>query len=189
MKNYFTAACVFFTLSMAAQSSMEKGYVVTLKGDTLKGEVKVNPKKEIDAYTKVTFKDETGAQKIYKPNKVLAYGFNDERYVAMDSQDEEKRFYKVLAAGEINFYRLGFESMRMNAVNFEVEYYISKAGEKNLILIKETRFKKQISEVMSDNLEFAEAYDDKKFDLAKALEIIKNYNSWKKSTNNDHKTN
>ena len=181
MKNYFLAVFVFSGMSASiAQSTLLKGYIVTLKGDTLKGEVKINPKKEIDNYSKVTFKDETGLQKMYKPNKTLAYGFNDEHYIAMDSQDDEKKFYRVLANGEINFYKLGYESMRMNALSFELEYYISKAGSKDLVLVKESRFKKQVSEMMSDNLEFAEAYgDDKKFDFEKALESITNYNAWK----------
>ncbi|WP_317899198.1 hypothetical protein [Aurantibacillus circumpalustris] len=159
---------------------MEKGYLVTLKGDTLRGEVKINPKKEIDNYNKVTFKDETGLQKIYKPNKTLAYGFNNEKFVSMDSQDDEKKFYKIICTGVISFYKLGFETIRMNAVTFEEEYYVSKEGDKELTVIKESKFKKQLNELMSDNLEFVEAYgDEKKFDFEKALEIITNYNSWK----------
>ena len=181
MKKLFIVTFVFLCgLTARSQSSMVKGYVVTDKGDTLKGEIKINPKKEIDNYNKATFKDESGMQKIYKPAKTPAYGFNDEHYVAMVAQDDEKKFYKVLTTGNINFYKLGFESMRMNAVSFEVEYYISKTGEKDLVLIKESKFKKQISEMMSDNLELVESYgDEKKFDFEKALETIKNYNAWK----------
>jgi hypothetical protein len=181
MKKLVLLSFVFLCgLNARSQSTMVKGYVVTDKGDTLKGEVKINPKKEIDNYNKVTFKDESGMQKIYKPKKTLGYGFNDEHYIAMDSQDDEKKFYKVLATGDINFYKYGFEFMRMNAVNFEVEYYVSKAGTKELILIKESKFKKQIADLMEDNAELVDAYgDEKKFDYEKALETITSYNAWK----------
>jgi hypothetical protein len=180
MKKCFLAVFICFNaLLIHAQSVLIKGYIVNEKGDTLKGEAKVNPKKEIDNYNKVNFKDETGLQKLYKPNKIKAYGFNDEQYISMDS-DGEKKFYKVLATGEINFYKLGYEAMRMNQLVFEVEYYVSNADDKELVVIKESKFKKQLSEWMKDNTEFIEAYgDEKKFNLEKALEVIKNYNSWK----------
>jgi len=180
MKKRLLAVCMCLgALPSIAQSSMVKGYIVTEKGDTLKGEAKINPKKEIDNYTKVNFKDETGLQKMYKPAKLRAYGFNDEHYIAMDS-DEEKKFYRILATGSINFYKLGYESLRMNEAVFEVEYYISHAGDKELILIKESKFKKQAGEWMKDHPEFIEAYgDEKKFDLEKAMAAITQYNSWK----------
>lgn len=171
----FVCICALPSL---AQSQMAKGYVVTNKGDTVRGEVKLN-KKEIDNYYKVTLKDPNGVQKNFKPEKTRAYAIENEQYVTMDS-DGEKKFFKVLATGDINFYKLGFESMRMNEPVFEEEYYVARNGEKDLAVIKGSKFKKQMSDWMKDNPEFAEAYgDEKKFDLEKALLAINNYNSWK----------
>jgi len=170
--------CLSSVLS-TAQSSMVKAYIITEKGDTLRGEAKINPKKEIDNYSKVNFKDETGLQKMYKPNKIKGYGFNNEHFVSMDSE-EEKKFYQVLATGEVNFYKLGYEAMRMNAPIVEVEYYVSRKGETELFLIKESKFKKQVGEFMKDNQEFINAYgEEKKFDLEKAVAAITQYNTWK----------
>lgn len=178
------AAFIIFFICFCAelsygQASMVKGYIVTAKGDTLKGEARINPKKEIDNYYKVSFKDETGIQKIYKPNKILAYGYDNEHFRAMDSQDE-KSFYKVLASGGISLFRLDYETMRMNALVVETEYYISVAGDKDLILVKESRFKKQAAELMKDNPDFINTYgDEKKLNCEKAVEVITQYNSWK----------
>jgi hypothetical protein len=171
----FTCVCALPSL---AQAPMVKGYLVTEKGDTLQGEVKPN-KKELDNYIKVTFKDANGVQKIYKPTKTKGYGTVEGHYISMDSEDE-KKFYKVLAIGAINFYKLGYEAMRMNEIVFEAEYYISHPEDKELFLIKESKFKKQLGEWMKDNPEFIEAYgDEKKFDIDKAVLAITNYNSWK----------
>jgi len=178
-KSYLAVLLCIYTLLATSQSTMFRGYIVTEKGDTLKGEAKINPKKEIDNYSKVTFKDDSGVQKMYKPLKLKAYGFKDEHYVSMDSEDERK-FYRVLAAGDIYFYKLGYEAMKMNEIVFEEEYYIAHAGDKELFLIKESKFKKHLTEWMKDNTEFINEYpDEKKFNFEKALLAITQYNSWK----------
>jgi hypothetical protein len=178
MKHFLIALMAGFTLfSMKAQQTYVKGYLVTDKGDTLKGEIKLNPKKEHEAYSKVFFKDQTGVQKGYKPGKTKAYGYDNTHYIAMDSEEEQK-FFQVMASGAINLYKLGYEGMRMNEITHEVEDYIAK--DDKMELVKESKFKKQISDWMKDNPEFINTYEDtKKFDADKAVEIIKQYNSWK----------
>ena len=171
-------ACFCF-LCGHTQGNFIKAYIVNDKGDTLKGEAKTNPKKEIDSYNKIFFKDQSGVQKNYKPNKIKGYGCNNEHFVSLDSEGEMK-FFKVLSRGEINFYKLGFEGLRMNNIVFEVEYYISRTNSKDLVTVKEGKFKKQLTEWMKDNTEFINTYgDDKKFDPDKAIEIISQYNNWK----------
>jgi len=181
MKKCLLALFICFVALLApAQSTTVKGYIITGKGDTLRGDAKINPKKELDNYDKVIFKDANSPQKLYRPIKIKGYGFNDEHFISMDSQDDEKKFYKVLVRGEINFYKLGYEAMKMNEIVFEVEYYIAHGESTDLTLIKESKFKKQLSEWMKDNTTFIDAYpEEKKFDYEKALAAIKNYNSWK----------
>ena len=71
MKNTLLALFLsLITFSANAQIAFVKGYIINEKGDTVKGEVKINPKKEQDNYSKVFFKDESGTQKNYKANKV-----------------------------------------------------------------------------------------------------------------------
>jgi hypothetical protein len=179
MKRYFPVLVFFLcTLLAGAQAPMLKGYIVTEKGDTLRGEIKPN-KKELENYNKVTFKDQNANQKVYRPTKLKGYGMNEDHYIAMDS-DEERKFYKVMARGPISFYKLGYEGMRMNAIVFEVEYYIALDGEQDLMVVKENKFKKQMSEWMKDNLDFINEYgEEKEFNVEKALTVITQYNSWK----------
>lgn len=156
-----------------------KGYFISLKGDTVWGEVKVNPKKEMDVYEKFAFKDPSGAQKNYKPEKVKGYGFDDRNFISLDF-DGEPKFYDVLANGPISFYKMVFEAMRMNELSYDSEYYVTKPGTDKVVVVKENKFKKQMTEIMKDNTEFIDKMEDSKdFDAEKATEIIKQYNAWK----------
>ncbi len=180
MKNYLTTVFVCASVLFAnAQGTFVKGYIVNDKKDTIKGEVKLNPKKESEAYEKIYFKDANGGQKTYKAAKLIEYGVGNERFISLD-YDGEPRFYKVLAQGAINFYVVLFETMRMNELSYDPEYYLAEPGNKEMETVKQNKFKKQLSYWMKDNMEFMKDYEDtKKFDVDKATQMINNYNAWK----------
>lgn len=171
----------FLSLSCLSQVTFEKGYLINAKGDTLRGEVKINPKKEYDNHNKVFFKDDSGTQKNYKPNKVKGYGYNDNHFVSVNVDDEPK-FLKRLVNGPIVFYKSAFEVVKMNEVSFDYEYFLFKDGDKKLTEVKEAKFKKQLQEWMSGAAGFANDFkDEKKFNEASAVEVINKYNDWKKT--------
>ena len=183
----FLAVFTFATTN--AQITFTKGYLVNEKGDTLRGEVKMNPKKEQDYYARVTFKDASGTQKNYKPAKVKAYGFDNEHFVSIVNNDEGL-FYKRLTNGPILLYKGAFEVVVMNKATWEFEYFLFKQGDNlpggkagKLTDVKEAKFKKQLQEWMKDGQEYAEAYNDsdKKLNVESAIEVINKYNDWKKS--------
>jgi hypothetical protein len=180
MKTILISSALFLSFSVAnAQNNFVKGYVLPDKGDTLKGEVRINPKKENEYFAKVFFKDATGVQKNYKPEKTKAYGFDDKRFISMEL-DGEMKFFQVLVSGPMSLYKSIYESMKMNEVTYQTEYYITSPEEAKPVVVKESKFKKQITELMKDNAEIAAAYsEEKKFDLEKATELIKSYNAWK----------
>lgn len=171
----------FFFLFANAQITFVKGYLINDKGDTLKGEVKINPKKEHELYTKVFFKDESGVQKNYKPNKVKGYGFNSNHFISI-SQDEEALFYKRLTNGAIILYKTSFETVNMNETIHDHMWYLFKVGDKKITEVREGKFKKQLNEWMKDNQEIANEFkEEKEFNEASAIETIVKYNDWKKS--------
>jgi hypothetical protein len=181
MGKYLLSFVLFCLLASGAraQAGFIKAYIITDKGDTVRGEAKPNPKKEMEAYEKIYFKDANGVQKNYRPSKILGYGVNEDHFISLDN-DGEPRFYKVLARGPINLYVIMFEAVNMNEVSMEPEYYLAKPDNKKLVVIKQAKFKKQASDWMKDNMEFLNAYpDDKKFDQEKAIEVINQYNTWK----------
>lgn len=172
-------------LPLGAQTYYEKGYLVNDKGDTLRGEVKLNQKKEFEVYTKLTFRDEKGVQKNYKFEKVKAYGFKERQFLKMDYGSEEY-FYEVLAQGPISYFKIVFEALYAKTVELETEYFIKKAESKKVLPMKASKFKKTMTDWMEDHPEFINAYEEpepKKFDEAKAIEVIVQYNSWKANQN------
>ncbi len=176
-----------FTLSISAlfaksQITFLKGYLIPDKGDTLKGEVKINPKKEQDNSNKIFFKDATGVQKNYKPGaKVKGYGYDNNHYVTL-THDGETKFYKRLCNGNILFYKVAFEVTNMNETSFDFDYFLFREGDKKLTTAKQNKFKKQMQEWMSGAADFASDFvEEKNFNEKSAIEIITKYNEWKKN--------
>lgn len=172
---------VFGHMSLVAQITFVKGYVVNEKGDTLHGEVKTNPKKEYEGYARVTFKDASGAQKNYKPAKVKGYGFENNHFISWGKEDEAL-FYKRLANGPIFLYKSAFEVVAMNKSTWEFDYFLFKDGDKKLTDAKIGKFGKQLKEWMKDAQEYAEYYKEnsKDIDEASAIEAINKYNESRK---------
>ncbi len=170
------------TVILQAQITFVKGYLITEKGDTLKGEVKMNPKKEYENYNKVFFKDNSGIQKNYKPNKkIKGYGFDNNHFVTI-TLDEETKFYKRLTTGDITFYKISFEAINMNEVTYDFDYFLFREGDKKLTNAKQNKFKKQLQEWMTGSAGFANDFKDEKiFNEAGAIEAINKYNEWKKA--------
>lgn len=181
MKNIIILTLIICAGYSRAQVSFVKGYLVNDKGDTLRGEVKINPKKEFENHNKIFFKDNSGTQKNYKPNKVKAYGYENNHYVSITQSDESK-FFKRLTNGALVLYKVAYEVINMNEVAYDYEYYISKEGDDKLSEVKTTKFKKQLQELMSGSSGFVNDFkDEKKFNEAAAIEVITKYNAWKKT--------
>lgn len=179
MKLFVLIASLFTLPVLLSGQNMVKGYVITEKGDTLKGEIKVNPKKEHEGYNKVYFKDATGAQKNYKPEKTKGYGYEGKRFVSIEWAGEYN-FYQLIVDGKISLYKVIAETIRMNESVYEEEFFYRKEGEKEITGIKKNKFKKQLAELMKDEPEIAASYgDEKEFNVEKAAEIIRQYNSRK----------
>jgi hypothetical protein len=172
---------LFCTLSFLgmAQITFVKGYIINDKGDTVRGEVKTNLKKEKDNFLRVAFKSSDGTQKNYKANKIKGYGFDTKHYVAGE-HDGEQKFYQRLTIGEILLFKIMFEAINMNVTTFEPEYYIKQKDQTKYTEVKESKFKKQLQEFMKDNPSMANEYEDgKTFNVEKAVEVITKYNATK----------
>lgn len=186
MKNQYLKIVLFILfsggiVSAFSQVTFVKGYLINEKGDTLHGEIKVNPKKEHENHQKVFFKDASGTQKNYKPNKVKGYGYDNNNYVSI-TQNDEAMFYKRLTNGDIMLFKSAFEVVNMNASSFDYEYYLFRNGDKKLTEVKPSKFKKQLQEWMSGAAAFADEYEEsKKFNEESAIVAINKYNEWKKT--------
>jgi len=177
----FTTTLCLLILGIQAQITFTPGYLINSAGDTLKGEVKLNSKKEHEYHHKLVFKDGAGAQKSYKPEKIKGYGFQDNHFMAVN-QGSEWLYYKRLVSGNIHLYKSFFEVTVINKSTMEPEYFLFKEGDKKYTEVKEHKFKKQLQEWMKDKPELADDYkDEKKLDETSAIKILQEYNLWKDS--------
>lgn len=183
MKKLIAIAAIILSFNcLFAQVTFVKGYMITLKGDTVKGEVKINPKRLGDNFTKLFFKDNEGVQKNYKPDKVKGYGYEGKHFIA-EKFGDEICFYKILAKGKVTLYEMVYEEYNVSSTYFKSEYYFSQEGDKEFTRIKQGKFKKQLSDVMKDNTEFIQnaTEDEKKFEIEKVIDIVNQYNAWAKT--------
>ncbi len=171
--------------SLHAELVWKSGYVILTTGDSVKGDIHVNTKKELDLFSKVSLKSAT-ATKTYHPEQVKEYGFETEHFVAR-KVDGEMQFLKVISSGRINLYELQYEEQRGSDIVVDSDYYIEKndGGTAEPEKIKSNKFKKTVSEMMSDNSDLVARVqgDDKKYEIADMQSVVDEYNSWYQKQN------
>jgi hypothetical protein len=172
---------LFFSFLSFSQQTYVKGYIVQLSGDTMRGEVKINAKKEIDQFVRVAFKENSGIQRVYKADKLKAYGFETKNFIP-GKNDGESVFYKVLSTGALELFELQYEVLQMNEIRVKSQYYIKKTGNEEYIKVKHNRFKKQITDLMGDNLKLVKEIDENKnLEMENMVEVFNQYNIWAKA--------
>lgn len=166
---------VVFNKNTYAQAKYFPGYVITLKGDTLNGEIKKNPKRDFDNFAKASYRKKDGSEmKTFNPTKIKEYCVDGITFLSRNV-DGEQVFVKRLSKGSVNLYEAQVEVLQMNDVKVKSDYYMEKgAGE--FVKIKSGKFKKQVEEVMSDNEEIVKALADKKYEYENIVELFKAYN-------------
>jgi DNA-directed RNA polymerase beta' subunit len=163
-----------------AQTTLEKGYIINSAGDTLKGQIKYNPKNDLGLYESVSFQTNPTDKKAYHANKIKEFAIEGITFVSRVI-DDKPVFIRKLSGGAVNLYQYKTEEMVMNGVHTYVDYYMEKPGSKELVHIKESKFKKQLSEIMSDDKSLIKDIEEKKYDFGKIVELFEQYNKNKGS--------
>lgn len=166
--------------AVKAEYVWKPGYVILNSGDTVKGEVKYNTKKELQLFSKVTLK-QGETMKNYKPDQIKEYGYEDVKFLTR-TMDKELVFLKLVSAGKINLFEWQFEVYHGDEIQVEKDYYIEKtAGSaKEPEKLKGNKFKKTVAEMMADHTELVSRVeaDNKKYEIAEMQSVIEEYNEW-----------
>ncbi len=174
------AVVLAFNLNAFAQAKYFPGYVINLTGDTIKGEIKKNPKRDFDNFAKAAYRKKEGAEiKTYNPTKIKEYCVDGVTFVSRNV-DGEQVFVKRLSVGTVNLYESQVEVLQMNDLKVKSDYYMEKINGA-FVKIKSGKFKKQVEEVMSDNQEIVKALADKKYEYENIVEL---FNAYNKATTN-----
>ncbi len=179
MRKYLQKTFILFPLlwnsAFSQVPSLVQGYLIRSTGDTLEGEVKVNPKKNFENFTKVIFKDDQNGQKTYKPGDIKGYGFKGNNFITSKFA-EELWFYKVLCNGKIMLYEIIYKGVGPNA-DYISDYHIVKQGHAEFTKIKQRKIKKQLGEFMKDKPDVLNGFEDSKFEIEKVIAIINKFNN------------
>lgn len=184
MKKQLTLVLLFVLGSFAtafAETEWKSGYVILTSGDTVKGQIKYNPKKELPLFSKVCLKNAENVQKNYKPDDVKEYCYDNVHFVSR-TMDKELVFLKLVSAGKINLFEWQFEVYHGDQTLIEKDFYIEKVGgeEKEPKKLKGNHFKKTVSELMADHTELVARVEaeNKKYEIKDMQSVIEEYNDW-----------
>jgi hypothetical protein len=170
---------VYAMLPAQNQQPFSPGYVIDLKGDTIKGEIKIpRSGKEYELFGKVSIKISAYEQKNFKAAKVKEYNLDGYSYIPK-KVDSEMVFMKRVSTGALNLYEYKFLDFLMGKEEVKTEYYIEKNGEDDLVRLKSGKFKKQVSEIISDNEELVKEIEEN-YEYNNIADLVNEYNSWAK---------
>ena len=200
MKYLLSAVLTTLLISVSAQPRKParmaqvfvKGYYVNVKGDTVKGQVQVNPDDETDIYKQFAFlAPKTKKAKIFNAaSHVKAYGIEDRNFIMIEYAGE-KLFVERLAPGRLRFYEERFHGKIDGNPSIESAYFIrdtrAEGEDKDLEEISKisTKFyKKNLKPYMKDQLMIWSDLDKYTFNEQALLNAINEFNSYYAATAN-----
>ncbi len=173
------AFLVFKTNGFSQSPGFSFGYVVTIEGDTLRGELKYKNKY---TYTqRVILRDENGEKKTFNFKSAKFFSANDEYYELHEVKGEtDKMFLRRFIHGPISYYEYHYELMQMNKIVVKTESYVKAADSEELVKINGGNFKKVLSEMMSSQPTIVDRINAKDTKFEDVKSIVASFNALKK---------
>ena len=165
-----------FVFSQAKKTSdvFEDAYVVTLKGDTIKGQIKLPKTKKTELYQKISFKDKTNKIRLYTPDKINGYGHNNYYFISA-FHDNKSCYFKVLSKGKASLFQTMFEVVEEGVSNEMEEFCVMEdKGDGQFKVIEEKGVKKQLKDIFKSNKLLVQKINDQK-EIALNAEVLENY--------------
>ena len=166
------------------------GYYVSLKGDTIRGKIQVNPPAADDFYKHFYFKDVRAKKpKLFAPQRVLAYGFDNKDFV-MVNLDRKKVFVERLATGRLRFYELKYSEKADLTASLESVYYIKdtqaeKDELKQLNKLSTKYYKKNLKPFMKDQPAIWDDLDKFNFNEQNIISAVNEFNAYYNTGDNN----
>ncbi len=179
MKVVFTLLILFvFTISAKSQKEFAEGYIIGPKNDTIKGDVQLFTKNEMDYYVKCFFRHKhihVGNGKQFLPAKIHGYGVEDRHYASI-KYFEMWVFMQVICKGKIMFYEYK-PPVSMGNEKMESQYFAFKGGENELIQIfPNSKVRKQIKPLIADDKELVKEMEGLEMHYNEIVDFINRYN-------------
>lgn len=161
------------------------GYFVTLRNDTVRGEIQINPQNETDFYKQFYFRKKgTKKARPYNAQRAKAYMVEGKNYV-MATIDDRKLFIERLVSGRLNFYEYRHKGKLDGYAAIESAYFIKDTDpEQSDVDLKELRkissmfYKKFLKPYMKDQPMIWKDLDKYNFDEQSVVSSIIEFNTF-----------
>lgn len=191
MKTIYFAVLLILNLTIFSQAKknpdvFEEAYVVTLKGDTIRGALKMPKISEAEIYQKITFKDKANKQRLYTPGKILGYGYGG--YYYMNGYHNSKQcFFKVLSTGRFNLLQICYDEMTGSEKKTVQEFCVmTGTQQEEFVVLEEKGLKKQLKDFFKTDKALVQKINEQK-SIDYRSDILENYfnefNEFAKSAN------
>jgi hypothetical protein len=172
MKYFIVVNSLLFSFISFAQTKkpakqeviLEPAYVITLKGDTLSGNLKLSRLQKFEHFEKITFiDDKTKKPRPYLPHKIKEYQLKNYQYISA-YHNSKPVFFKVLSKGDLTLYvyytEVFDEGNPIEIHDYVVE--IKNASKDQFVLLENKGVKKQLKELFKSNKELVKKVGDQK---------------------------
>lgn len=153
----------------------EMGFAVSVKGDTLFGEVNYMKKTGYRQTMQVRIDEQT--QKTCNPKQYSYIKAGDNVFESFFVPGgEDKQFFWLKTGGKIFLYEYQYEMYQLNTTVTKSEYYIRTKGSDELTKLNPNNFKKKVGELVADNTKVSEMISAKDTKFEDLEEILSLYN-------------
>ncbi|MES2566604.1 MAG: hypothetical protein V4565_07045 [Bacteroidota bacterium] len=190
MVKYFQLLIVCSSINIFSQTKkapdvFEEAYIITLKGDTIKGQIKLPKSKKSELFQKISFKDKTNKVRLYTPDKINGYGHNTYYFISA-YHDNKSCFFKVLSKGKASLFQTAFEIIDEGiASEFEEFCVMEEKGDGQFNVINEKGIKKQLKDIFKSNKPLVQKINDQK-EIALRADVLESFfNEFNKSASSN----
>lgn len=151
-----------FSQAKKTPDVFEDAYIVTLKGDTLKGQIKIPKLKKMELFQKISFKDQANKIRLYTPDKINGYGHNNYYYISA-FHNNKSCYFKVLSKGKTSLFQTGFEMIDEGVATGIVEFCaMEENSDGQFKVLTASSIKKQLKDLFKSNKPLAQKISDQK---------------------------
>lgn len=162
------------------------GYYLSMKGDTVKGEIQTNPDDEVEIYKIVNFR-KAGTVKLtpIDTKKAKGYGFSGRHFTSVLYDAESSVFIERLVNGRLKFYEFKDHGTKNGEAIISCSYYIQDSGaDDKEIELRELKplnnnfYKKELKPYMKAQIMTWNDLDKFTFVKDKVVNAIKEFNKF-----------
>jgi hypothetical protein len=175
---FITFTALLFGIQLSAQNDFAAGYIISgPKNDTIKGEVKLFIKNEMDYYVKAMFRTRpAGGGRQCLPAKIHGYGVDGRHYASIKYYDMWV-FMQVICKGKIMFYEYK-PPVALGNDKMQSQFFILKGGldDEMVQVFPDSKVKKQVKPFIADDKDLVKEIESTDMHYDELVEVINKYN-------------